>query len=245
MICIADLHVAYDRLRVLHGVDLSVPEGRVGAVIGANGAGKTTLLRAVSGLLTPESGTITFEERAIAGWPAEKIAASGLVHVPENRLVFPSLTVRDNLRLGAWVRRRNSSVVAESRDFALGLFPKLAERLDQEAGTLSGGEQQMLAVARGLMARPRAIILDEPSLGLAPRIVAEIFSALSRLRDEHGLTILLVEQNARAAFKVADEVFVMDRGKVVMSGAPDTLIDDPRVQSAYLGGGYHADAETA
>lgn len=242
MIQIVDLHVAYDRLRVLHGVDLSVPEGKVGAVIGANGAGKTTLLRAASGLVEPESGTVTFEERAITGWPAEQVAAAGLVHVPENRLVFPSLTVQDNLRLGAWVRRRNAVRVAESRDFVLGLFPRIAQRLNQEAGTLSGGEQQMLAVARGLMARPRALVLDEPSLGLAPRIVAEIFSALALLRDEHGLTILLVEQNARAAFKVADEVFVMDRGRVVMSGAPDTLVDDPRVQSAYLGGGYHADA---
>ncbi|MDP9445240.1 MAG: ABC transporter ATP-binding protein [Actinomycetota bacterium] len=233
------LRASYDGLDVLHGIDLMVGDGELVAVIGANGAGKTTLLRAVSGLLRPGAGRVELDGHDLTGRPAERLAAAGIVHVPENRLVFPTLTVEDNLTLGAWTKRQGQrDRVAADRRRMLELFPRLAERTAQPAGSLSGGEQQMLAIARGLMARPTVLVLDEPSLGLAPRVVGEIFAALARLRTEEQLTILLVEQNARAAFKVADRAYVMDRGRVVMQGRPAVLLDDPRVQSAYLGGGY-------
>jgi branched-chain amino acid transport system ATP-binding protein len=237
MLHVESLHAGYDTLRVLHGIDLDVPAGHLLAVIGANGAGKTTVLRAVSGLVRPSSGRVTVDGRAVTGLRAEKVAAAGLAHVPENRLVFPSLTVADNLALGGWTRRR-SRRPTDDRDRVLELFPRLRTRLTQPAGTLSGGEQQMVVIGRGLMARPKVLVLDEPSVGLAPRLVAEIFAALARLRDEAGLAILLVEQNARAAFRVADRVAVMDRGRVVTTGAPAELEGDDRVQRAYLGGGY-------
>jgi branched-chain amino acid transport system ATP-binding protein len=236
MLTVEDLSAGYDNLRVLHGVGLTVPAGHLLAVLGANGAGKTTLLRAVSGLVRPSSGTVTVDGREVTGLRAERVAAAGLAHVPENRLVFPSLTVADNLALGGWTRRR--SPLVEDRDRVLDLFPRLRSRLAQPAGTLSGGEQQMVVIGRGLMAGPKVLVLDEPSVGLAPRLVTEIFAALGRLRDERGLAILLVEQNARAAFRVADRVAVMDRGRVVTTGTPDELAGDDRVQRAYLGGGY-------
>ncbi|GIJ63271.1 ABC transporter ATP-binding protein [Virgisporangium aurantiacum] len=238
MLEVEGLHAGYDNLRVLHGIDLSVPAGHLLAVIGANGAGKTTLLRAVSGLIRPSAGTVTVDGRAVDGLRPERIAAAGLAHVPENRLVFPSLTVADNLALGGWTRRR--SATPADRDRVLDLFPRLRSRLAQPAGTLSGGEQQMVVIGRGLMAAPKVLVLDEPSVGLAPRLVAEIFAALGRLRDEQGQAILLVEQNARAAFRVADRVAVMDRGRVVTTGTPADLAGDDRVQSAYLGGGYQS-----
>jgi branched-chain amino acid transport system ATP-binding protein len=238
MLDVEGLDAGYDNLRVLHGIDLTVPAGHLLAVIGANGAGKTTLLRAVSGLIRPSAGTVTVDGRAVDGLRPERIAAAGLAHVPENRLVFPSLTVADNLALGGWTRRR--SATPDDRDRVLDLFPRLRSRLAQPAGTLSGGEQQMVVIGRGLMAVPKVLVLDEPSVGLAPRLVAEIFAALGRLRDEQGQAILLVEQNARAAFRVADRVAVMDRGRVVTTGTPDELSGDDRVQSAYLGGGYQS-----
>ncbi|GIJ74788.1 ABC transporter ATP-binding protein [Virgisporangium ochraceum] len=236
MLHVESLHAGYDNLRVLHGIDLDVPAGDLLAVIGANGAGKTTVLRAVSGLIRPSSGRVTVDGRAVTGLRAEKVAAAGLAHVPENRLVFPSLTVADNLALGGWTRR--SSRLTDDRDRVLDLFPRLRSRLAQPAGTLSGGEQQMVVIGRGLMAGPKVLVLDEPSVGLAPRLVAEIFAALARLRDEAGLAILLVEQNARAAFRVADRVAVMDRGRIATKGTPAELAGDDRVQRAYLGGGY-------
>jgi branched-chain amino acid transport system ATP-binding protein len=239
---VSGLRSGYGRIEVLHGVDLVVGGGELVAVIGANGAGKTTLLRTLSGLRRPSAGRVVLDGRDVAGRPAERLAADGLAHVPENRLVFPTLTVDDNLALGAWTRRRDRDGAAEARRRALELFPRLAERVRQPAGTMSGGEQQMLAIARGLMARPRMLLLDEPSMGLAPRVVSEIFATLRRLRDEQRLTILLVEQNTRAAFKVADRVYVMDRGRIAMEGRPGELLDDPRVQHAYLGGGYTATA---
>jgi branched-chain amino acid transport system ATP-binding protein len=242
MLEIAGLSAGYDNLRVLHDVDLRVAAGELVAVIGANGAGKTTLLRAVSGLIRPDAGEVRLRGRAVTGRPAERVAAAGLAHVPENRLVFPSLTVADNLALGGWTRRRARADLAATRTRVLELFPRLGTRLDQPAGTLSGGEQQMLVIGRGLMAGPAVLVLDEPSVGLAPRLVGEIFAALGRLRDEQGLAILLVEQNARAAFRVADRVVVMDRGRVVASGTPAELAADDRVQRAYLGGGYPAGA---
>ncbi len=230
------LHAAYGRLEVLHGVSLSVAPGEIVAAVGANGAGKSTLLRAVSGLLRATAGTVTLGGTDVTALGAERIAAQGLAHVPENRLVFPSLTVEDNLALGGWTRRRDGGY-AVRRAAALELFPRLRDRISLPAGALSGGEQQMLAMARALMAEPRVIILDEPSLGLAPKVVGEIISALAALRDDRGLAVLLVEQNVRAAFLVADRVVVLDRGQVVASGSPVELARDDRVRRAYLGGG--------
>ncbi len=239
MLRVTGLRAAYDRLQVLHGVDVEVGPGELVAVIGANGAGKTTLLRAVSGLIRPTGGTVLVDGTDVTGWPAERITAAGLAHVPENRLVFPTLTVEDNLALGAYPRRRVPRAEREADLRRMWeLFPRLADRTGQAAGTLSGGEQQMLAIARGLLSRPRLLVLDEPSLGLAPRVVSEIFAVLARLRTEERLSILLVEQNARAALRIADRAYVMDRGRVVMEGRPAELLTDPRVQAAYLGGGY-------
>lgn len=230
------LEAGYDRLRVLHGIDLSVARGQVVAVIGANGAGKSTLLRAVSGLVRPRAGSVVLGGSDITTSSPEQIAKLGLAHVPENRLVFPSMTVEDNLSLGGWTRRRDGRH-GERRKAALELFPRLADRLELPAGALSGGEQQMLAIARALMAGPSVMVLDEPSLGLAPRLVGEIVTALGRLRDDQNLAVLLVEQNVRAAFRVGDRVLVMDRGQVVADGTPAELAEDERVHAAYLGGG--------
>ncbi|CAN5354286.1 ABC transporter ATP-binding protein [soil metagenome] len=235
---VQDLHAGYGRLEVLHGVSVGVERGAIAAVVGANGAGKTTLLRAISGLLPAGAGTVRLGDRDVTRLGAEAIVAAGLVHVPENRLVFPTLSVEDNLTLGAWTRRRDKAMLATRRTEVVEYFPRLAQRLGQPAGTLSGGEQQMLAIGRGLMGRPAVLILDEPSLGLAPRVIREIFATLARLRSDEGLAILLVEQNVRAAFRVADHAYVMDRGRVQMSGAPQELLDDERVQHAYLGVGY-------
>jgi len=232
------LRSGYGQLEVLRGVDLDVAEAELVAVIGANGAGKTTLLRTVSGLMLATGGTVTLAGTDVTGFSPEQLAARGLAHVPENRLVFPTLTVQDNLLLGAYTRRRRPADDRRADQArALALFPRLADRLGQVAGTLSGGEQQMLAIARGLMARPRVLVLDEPSVGLAPRLVGEIFTALGALRDD-GLTLLLIEQNTRAAFSVADRGYIMARGAVVMEGTPDTLLSDARVQATYLGGDF-------
>jgi branched-chain amino acid transport system ATP-binding protein len=242
MLDIADLQAGYGRLRVLHGIDLEVAQSELVAVIGANGAGKSTLLRTVSGLLRATGGEVVLDGSTISNLSAEKVAAAGLAHVPENRLVFPTLTVDDNLRLGSWTRRRSPRKgLTASKQRVLELFPRIRDRLEQAAGTLSGGEQQMLAIGRGIMANPKVLVLDEPSVGLAPMVVTEIMRALALLRDEEGMTILLVEQNARAAFKVADRVYLMDRGKVLLHGTPTELLDDERVQHAYLGGGYSAE----
>ena len=230
------LTAAYGRLHVLQGIDVSVAPGELVAVIGSNGAGKTTLLRAVSGLLRPTGGSVMLDGRDVTSFGAEQIARLGLLHVPENRLVFPSLTVDENLELGGWTRRRDGQH-ARRRSEALALFPRLGDRINLPAGALSGGEQQMLAMARALMAEPSIVVLDEPSLGLAPKVIGEIIASLGALRDSKGLAVLLVEQNIRAAFSVADRVLVMERGCVVATGTPDELADDERVRSAYLGAG--------
>lgn len=227
---VAGLDAGYGQLAVLHDVSLEVAAGEILAVVGANGAGKTTLLRAVSGLIRPTAGTVALDGRDITGKAAEKMAALGLTHVPENRLCFPTLSVRDNLMLGAWTRKAGGDL-----DPVLELFPRLKTRLGQLAGTLSGGEQQMVAIGRGLMAEPTAILLDEPSIGLAPKVVAEIMEVLARLKTEKNLAVLLVEQNVRASFKIADRAVVMNRGRVALSGPPAELVELPEVRSAYLG----------
>jgi branched-chain amino acid transport system ATP-binding protein len=232
------VEAGYGRIEVLRGVSLAARPGEIVAVVGANGAGKTTLLRALSGLLPVTAGRIRLGGADVTGDGPEAIAAAGLAHVPENRLVFPTLAVADNLALGGWTRRRDKAGLRARREQVLEYFPRLADRLGQAAGTLSGGEQQMLSIGRGLMARPSVLVLDEPSLGLAPRVVREIFATLGRLRAEEGPAIVLVEQNVRAAFRVADRAVVMDRGRVLLDGAPADLLDDERIQHAYLGGGY-------
>jgi ABC-type branched-subunit amino acid transport system ATPase component/ABC-type branched-subunit amino acid transport system permease subunit len=229
---VRDLTAAYDRMEVLHGVSLAVRRGEIVVVIGANGAGKTSTLRAVAGLLRPRRGSVALDGRDITGRPAHWVARHGVVLVPEGRLVFPDQSVLDNLRLGAYARPRCERAEALERAFAR--FPVLAERRHQLAGTLSGGEQQMLAIARGLMARPRLLLLDEPSLGLAPRLVREVFAALERLREE-GLTLLVVDQMADAALAVADRGYVLERGRVVLEGAAADLRRDAEVARAYLG----------
>lgn len=224
------LDAGYGKLAILHGVGLEVSEGEILTVVGSNGAGKTTLLRALNGIIRPTSGTVTLDGKDITGRPTEKMASLGLMHVPENRLCFPSLSVRDNLMLGAWSRGGKGDL-----DAVLELFPRLQPRLGQAAGTLSGGEQQMVAIGRGLMASPKAIMLDEPSIGLAPKVVAEIMKVLTQLR-ERGLAVLLVEQNVRASFGIADRAIVMQRGRVVLEGTPSELVELPEVRNAYLGG---------
>ena len=224
------LDAGYGKLAILHEVSLSVAPGEIVTVVGSNGAGKTTLLRALNGLIKPTAGTVTIDGVDITGKPTEKMASLGLTHVPENRLCFPTLSVRDNLMLGAWSRGGKGDLAA-----VLELFPRLQPRLGQAAGTLSGGEQQMVAIGRGLMASPKAIMLDEPSIGLAPKVVAEIMKVLTELRGR-GMAVLLVEQNVRASFGIADRAVVMQRGRVVLEGTPGELVELPEVRNAYLGG---------
>jgi branched-chain amino acid transport system ATP-binding protein len=228
---INDLTAGYGQLRVLEKLSCTVPTGSILAVVGANGAGKTTLLRAVDGLIPATSGSVTLDGEQILGLPTEKLARRGLAHVPENRLVFPGLSVKDNLVLGAWSKPRDAPF-----DETLALFPRLVPRLAQAAGSLSGGEQQMLAIGRALMSRPKALLLDEPSIGLAPKAVVEIMDVLGRLRDSGDMSILLVEQNLSAAFRVADRAIVVAHGRVALEGSPDELMHAPEVREAYFGG---------
>jgi ABC-type branched-subunit amino acid transport system ATPase component len=219
-------------MEVLSDVSFEVARGEIVVIIGANGAGKTTALKTVAGLLAPRAGTIRFEDREIAGRPVHRVARHGIALVPEGRLVFPDQTVLDNLRLGAYARP--AAGVAADLEAQLVRFPILRERRDQLAGTLSGGEQQMLALARGLMARPRLLLLDEPSLGLAPRLVRELFATLAGLRAQ-GLTLLVVEQMAEVALSIADRGYVLEHGRIVLAGPAADLARDPGVARAYLG----------
>jgi branched-chain amino acid transport system ATP-binding protein len=232
MLTVEGLRAGYGKVEVLHDVGLQVAPGRIVALIGANGAGKTTLLKTISGLIRPTAGTIAFEGQAIARRPAHKIVALGISQVPEGRAILKRMSVLENLRMGAYVR--SDSEVENDIAAAMARFPVLAERRHQPAGTLSGGEQQMLAIARALVARPRLLLMDEPSLGLAPKLVTGIFHTLRQLRDE-GKTILLVEQNARQALQVADHAYVMERGRIVLAGTGASLLDTPEVQRTYLG----------
>jgi len=237
MLRIKNLEAGYGPLKVLRKVSLHIDPGEIVTVIGANGAGKTTLLKTVSGLLAPRGGEILFERKTIRKVSAERIVSLGCSLVPEGRQLFAPMTVRENLILGACVqyRRRRHGEVTEDMDRVFGLFPRLKEREDQLAGTLSGGEQQMLAIGRALLSRPRMLLLDEPSMGLAPRMVREIFAHIMHLRKEFGLTILLVEQNARGALGVADRGYVLETGRMVLQGPSGELLSNKNVQRAYLG----------
>ena len=231
---LTDLVVNYGRTQAVRGVSLVVPPGQVVALIGANGAGKTTIMRTISGLLRPRSGRVRFDGADITGWKAHRIAAAGLLQVPEGRQCFAELTVAENLALGAYLVPERAEI-ARRQDAVLTRFPRLAERLQQLAGSLSGGEQQMLAIGRALMGAPRLLLLDEPSMGLAPLFVDEIFGIVASLKRE-GTTILLVEQNASAALEIADEAYVLETGRVVLSGAASVVAEDAGVVAAYLGG---------
>ena len=231
---LVDLVVTYGRTEAVRGVSLVVPPGQVVTLIGANGAGKTTIMRTISGLLRPRSGRVRFDGADITGWAAHRIASAGLLQVPEGRQCFAELTVAENLTLGAYLVPERVEI-ARRRDGVLARFPRLAERLEQLAGSLSGGEQQMLAIGRALMGAPRLLLLDEPSMGLAPLFVEEIFGIVASLKQE-GTTILLVEQNASAALEIADEAYVLETGRVVLSGAASVVAEDSGVVAAYLGG---------
>jgi len=233
LLAIRDLVVHYGVIRALSGISLEVPEGRIVALIGANGAGKSTTLRAVSGLLRPTSGSIEFRGESIVGRPVHEIVALGIAHAPEGRGIFLNLTVRENLELGAYLRRDRDGIESD-RERALTLFPILKERRSQVAGTLSGGEQQMLAVARALMSRPRLLLLDEPSLGLAPQVVDRIFQVIQEI-NEAGVSLLLVEQNANMALQVSHQAYVLETGAVVKQGSGRELLESPDVRKAYLG----------
>ena len=228
------LHVSYGRTEALRGIDLNVPAGQVVCLIGANGAGKTTTMRALSGLVRPRAGRVRLDGADITFMRPHRIAAAGLLQVPEGRQVFAELTVAENLAIGAWLVADRAEI-RRRQDDVLTRFPRLRERLDQLAGAMSGGEQQMLALGRALMGAPKLLLLDEPSMGLAPLFVEEIFSIISDLKRE-GITILLVEQNASAALDVADYAYVLETGRIVTHGPADLVANDPAVVAAYLGG---------
>jgi branched-chain amino acid transport system ATP-binding protein len=240
MLKIENLYAAYGKVEVLHGISLEVPKGKLVTLIGSNGAGKTTTMRSVSGMLKPKSGNISLAGTNITGLDSHKIARAGLAHSPEGRRVFSTMSVMDNLLLGAFPRytgSRSRGDIETDLQRAMELFPRLRERRNQLAGTLSGGEQQMLAMARAVMLNPEVILLDEPSMGLAPILVDEVFRILQRLKDE-GRTMLLVEQFAAAALAVADYGYVLENGRISVHGPAAQLKNDPAVKAAYLGGGH-------
>ena len=230
---IKDLHVSYGGIRALKGVDLTVEEGQIVTLIGANGAGKSTTLRAISGLQRPQSGSILYGGEELVGLPAKEIVRRGIIHVPEGRRVFPDMTVAENLKIGAFLRKDKDGI-ASDMDYVYSLFPRLKERSWQPAGTLSGGEQQMLAVGRALMSRPKVLMMDEPSLGLAPLIVKDIFSIIRRVNAD-GITVLLIEQNANAALRIADYGYVLETGVIALTGTGEELLRNESVREAYLG----------
>ncbi|MFD8379404.1 ABC transporter ATP-binding protein [Streptomyces sp. NPDC059679] len=230
---VEDLRVAYGKIEAVKGISFTVEEGQVVTLIGTNGAGKTTTLRTLSGLLQPLGGSIRFEGKSLTGVPAHKIVALGLAHSPEGRHIFPRLTIAENLQLGAFLRKDADGIAADVQK-AYDLFPILGERRSQAAGTLSGGEQQMLAMGRALMSRPKLLMLDEPSMGLSPIMMQKIMQTIAELKAQ-GTTILLVEQNAQAALSLADQGHVMEIGNIVLSGTGSELLHDESVRKAYLG----------
>lgn len=235
MLQIKNLAVNYGAITALHGISLSVPDGKIVTLIGANGAGKTTALKTISGLLKPRAGEISHSGKNIVGLPPHKIVALGISQAPEGRMIFANLTVLENLLLGAYLQR-DKAIIHQDLTQVCALFPRLKERETQIAGTLSGGEQQMLAIGRSLMSRPKLLLLDEPSLGLAPLLVKTIFEKIVEINRQQGLTILLVEQNANLALEISHYGYVLETGKVVLEGESAQLRQDSRVKSAYMGG---------
>jgi branched-chain amino acid transport system ATP-binding protein len=233
LLTVRDLHVYYGNVHALKGISLAVGQGEIVTLLGANGAGKSTTLRTISGLLQPQKGEVTFQDALLNRVPAHKIVNMGLSHAPEGRKIFTTLTVQENLNMGAY-SRDDKQGIEESRQRVFRLFPRLKERQGQIAGTLSGGEQQMLAIGRALMSRPRLLMLDEPSLGLAPMLVRAIFDTIRDI-NQQGVTILLVEQNARAALRLADRAYVLETGQIALSGSAGELLRSERVRKAYLG----------
>jgi branched-chain amino acid transport system ATP-binding protein len=234
MLEVKDLHVSYGAIKALHGVSLKVPAGKIVTLIGANGAGKSTTLRALSGLVKSSSGTIRYDGQDITGLAPHKIVSRSLCHVPEGRMVFTNLTVRENLAMGAFLQK-DKAWIAQQTDYVFHLFPRLKERENQAAGTMSGGEQQMLAIGRALLSKPKFLMLDEPSLGIAPLLVKSIFERIVEINREQGLTILLVEQNANLALDVSHYGYVLETGSILLEGPSAELKANPRVQEAYLG----------
>ena len=232
MLEIDNLHAGYRRLEILHGLTLAVDRHEIVSLIGANGAGKTTTLRALSGLVSTSGGRIMLDGNAIHGMRADRIVRAGLVHVAQDRALFGSLTVADNLEMGAYTQKRSG--VKESLDQVYALFPILAERREQRAVTMSGGQQQMLAIGRAMMSKPRVLTLDEPSVGLAPKLAAQVLDAIVRIRDS-GVTVLIVEQNAAQALAISDRAYVIESGSIVLTGTGSELAHDERVKAAYLG----------
>ena len=235
MLEIENLEVAYGSIQALHGVSLRVSQGSIVTLIGANGAGKSTTLRAISGLIKARGGKVRYDGEDITNLPPHAIVARGLCHVPEGRMVFANLTVEENLRMGAYLRKDKPGVAADM-EFGYEMFPRLRERRHQVAGTMSGGEQQMLAIARAIMSKPRCLMLDEPSLGIAPILVRSIFEQIVAINKERGITILLVEQNANLALAVSHHGYVLETGKVLFDDTSAALRTNPQVRAAYLGG---------
>jgi branched-chain amino acid transport system ATP-binding protein len=234
MLAVDDIHVYYGNIAALKGLSFRVERGEIVTLLGSNGAGKSTTLRTISGLLRPRRGMVAFEGQRLNGVPAHDVVGLGIAQSPEGRRIFPRMTVGENLDLGAYLRK-DSAAIAQDREYVLELFPRLRERIGQRAGTMSGGEQQMLAVARALMARPKLLLLDEPSMGLAPVLVDLIFDTIARIREQ-GTTVLLVEQNALAALRVADRAYVLESGTLKLAGSAVELAKDPEIVKAYLGG---------
>ncbi|WP_077213314.1 ABC transporter ATP-binding protein [Bacillus dakarensis] len=234
MLNIQDLCVNYEKNQVIKGISMEVKEGEIVTLIGANGAGKTTLLRTISGIKSSSSGSIEFMGNPIHKMPSHKIVDLGIGHIPEGRRVFPEMTVKENLEMGAY-RRKDSKEMKKELDHIFELFPRLKERISQRAGTLSGGEQQMLAIGRAIMLRPKVYLFDEPSLGIAPLVIAEIAQMIKRLNEEEGATILLVEQNANLALKLSHRAYILETGKISLEGPSEELANDDRVQKIYLG----------
>ena len=235
MLELTQLAVSYGAIKALHGISLKVERGQIVTLIGSNGAGKSTTLRAISGLVRSKSGDIRYEGASLAGLPPHEIVKRGLSHVPEGRMVFANLTVIENLRMGAYLQT-NAAVIRQELEFVFATFPRLKERAQQEAGTLSGGEQQMLAIGRALMSKPRFLLLDEPSLGIAPLLVKTIFEKIVEINRAQGITILLVEQNANLALEISHYGYVLETGRIILADDSAKLRQNPQVKSAYLGG---------
>jgi branched-chain amino acid transport system ATP-binding protein len=235
MLSVSNLTVSYGAITALAGISFTIPKGEIVTLVGGNGAGKTTTLRTISGLLRPKTGNIAFSGEDITGQPAHRIVARGLCHVPEGRMVFSNLTVGENLAMGAYLLRDRQRI-ERNREYVFTIFPRLSERIKQLAGTLSGGEQQMLAIGRALMGDPKLLMLDEPSLGIAPRLIGTIFEKIQEINRTQGITVLLVEQNANLALEVSHHAYVLETGRVVMEGVSSTLKNDPQLKATYLGG---------